>query len=67
MLDLSIREWECFNCSAKYDRDENAAINILVVGGPPSYRGTALTEIQTGHGVRYTAVSNFMKYIYLWF
>ena len=31
-LDLSIREWECLNCGAKHDRDENAAINILVAG-----------------------------------
>ncbi|NES08018.1 MAG: transposase, partial [Okeania sp. SIO2F4] len=34
-LDLSIREWECLNCGAKHDRDENAAINILVAGGQP--------------------------------
>ncbi len=32
-LDLSIREWECLNCGAKHDRDQNAAINILVAGG----------------------------------
>ena len=32
-LDLSIREWECLNCGAQHDRDENAAINILVAGG----------------------------------
>ncbi|NEQ77739.1 MAG: IS200/IS605 family element transposase accessory protein TnpB [Okeania sp. SIO2C9] len=32
-LDLQVREWECFNCGAKHDRDENAAINILVAGG----------------------------------
>ena len=32
-LDLSVREWECLNCGAKHDRDENAAINILVAGG----------------------------------
>ncbi|WP_237397199.1 zinc ribbon domain-containing protein [Okeania sp. KiyG1] len=28
-----MREWECLNCSSKHDRDENAAINILVAGG----------------------------------
>ncbi|NES66207.1 MAG: IS200/IS605 family element transposase accessory protein TnpB, partial [Okeania sp. SIO2D1] len=32
-LDLSIREWICLNCETKHDRDENAAINILVAGG----------------------------------
>ena len=32
-LDLSVREWECLNCGAKHDRDQNAAINILVAGG----------------------------------
>ncbi|GGA10026.1 hypothetical protein CYANOKiyG1_23010 [Okeania sp. KiyG1] len=32
-LDLHVREWECLNCGAKHDRDENAAINILVAGG----------------------------------
>ncbi|NEO55052.1 MAG: IS200/IS605 family element transposase accessory protein TnpB [Okeania sp. SIO3B5] len=32
-LDLKVREWECLNCGSKHDRDENAAINILVAGG----------------------------------
>ena len=41
-LDLSIREWECLNCGAKHDRDENAARNILVPGGH--------TETLNGHG-----------------
>ncbi|MGB3509610.1 MAG: zinc ribbon domain-containing protein, partial [Microcoleaceae cyanobacterium] len=49
-LDLSIREWECLNCETKHDRDENAAINILVAGGHASYRGAALTETQNGRG-----------------
>ncbi len=29
-LDLSVREWQCLNCEAVHDRDENAAKNILV-------------------------------------
>uniref|UniRef100_UPI00343FA1CD RNA-guided endonuclease InsQ/TnpB family protein n=1 Tax=Okeania sp. SIO2F4 TaxID=2607790 RepID=UPI00343FA1CD len=41
-LDLSIREWECLNCGSKHDRDENAAINILVAGGQ--------SETKNGHG-----------------
>ena len=41
-LDLSIREWECLNCGAKHDRDENAARNILAPGGH--------TETLNGHG-----------------
>ncbi|WP_375341193.1 hypothetical protein [Okeania sp. SIO1I7] len=28
-----MREWESLNCGTKQDRDENAAINILVAGG----------------------------------
>ena len=41
-LDLSIREWFCLNCETKHDRDENAAINILVAGGH--------SETQNGRG-----------------
>ncbi|NES03365.1 MAG: transposase [Okeania sp. SIO2F4] len=32
-LDLSIRDWQCLNCETTHDRDQNAAINILVAGG----------------------------------
>ncbi len=44
-LDLSVREWECLNCGAKHDRDENAAINILVAGGQ--------SETKNGRGGKY--------------
>ena len=30
--DLAIREWECPECHAKHDRDENASMNILNEG-----------------------------------
>jgi putative transposase len=31
-LPLSIREWECANCSTRHDRDINAALNIRAAG-----------------------------------
>jgi len=31
-LDLSVRQWRCPSCQKVNDRDENAAINICVVG-----------------------------------
>ena len=56
-LDLSVREWECLNCGAKHDRDENAVINILVAGGHASLGGASLTETLNGRGgKRKTAV-----------
>ena len=35
-LTLKDREWDCPNCSAKLDRDKNAAINIFRVGASTS-------------------------------
>ena len=29
---LAVRQWECSECGAEHDRDENAARNILFVG-----------------------------------
>ena len=40
-----MQEWECLNCGAKHDRDENAAINILVAGGQ--------SETLNGRGGKY--------------
>lgn len=31
-LDLSVRRWRCPSCYSVNDRDENAAINICIVG-----------------------------------
>ena len=49
-LDLKVREWEYLNFRSKHDRDQNAAINILVAGEHPSSGGAALTETQNGRG-----------------
>ncbi len=46
-LDLSIREWECLNCGAKHDRDENAAINILVAGGQSETKNGQVVKHET--------------------
>jgi transposase len=31
-LDLDVREWDCANCGAHHDRDENAAKSVLAEG-----------------------------------
>ena len=31
-LDLSVRSWECPECSSVHDRDTNAAVNVLAAG-----------------------------------
>lgn len=41
-LDLSVRDWKCFNCLTYHDRDVNAAKNILKVA-------VGHTETQNGH------------------
>ncbi|MEG5097354.1 RNA-guided endonuclease TnpB family protein [Microcoleus sp. B13-B4] len=38
-LDLSVREWRCPSCQRVNDRDENAAINICVVGASTAKLG----------------------------
>lgn len=44
---LDIREWTCYNCNMKHDRDLNAAINILKHGLQDLYdfTSTELTEV----------------------
>ena len=38
---LSVRQWECTGCGVLHDRDQNAAINTLIVGLGTSLEGVA--------------------------
>ena len=49
--DLKVREWECPNCHAKHDRDENAAENIRLWGFG---KQLGLSSPEVTHGDRST-------------
>ncbi|WP_287290041.1 RNA-guided endonuclease TnpB family protein, partial [Okeania sp. SIO2B9] len=60
-LDLQVREWECLNCGAKHDRDENAAINILVAGGHSETKNGRGGKRQTSVKVAAACVSGALR------
>jgi putative transposase len=57
---LDVREWTCYNCDTKHDRDLNASINILKKGLQDLYDFTSaeLTEVVVRNSNEYERVED---------